>query len=152
MLCLKRQCHEIFCNFFHESNPFGSLKNNLNWFCWKIRFPDDIYEKHDSGQCDTASSHGSISFENPKKIVWLGAGKHCAELDSKHYHTGPSPTRCSITLRGVRLRALLDSFRFSDISISQLPTVSHCAKSDSAQAVSHCAESGNWNVRKSKIV
>ena len=32
-----------------------------------------------------------------------------------------------------------------------LRAVSHCDESNSTRVVSHCAKSGNWNVRKSKI-
>ena len=40
---LKRQCHEIFdLYFFHEWNPSGPLINRLKWFCFKIRFRQDI--------------------------------------------------------------------------------------------------------------
>ena len=80
-----------FLQFFFSSSIecIWSVINILKWFCWKIRFREDIHEICDSAQCDTA----------------------------------PSQTPRSITLRRVRLRA-----------------------------VSHCAESGNWNVRKSKIV
>ena len=42
--------------FFPEPNPFGSLINSLKWFRWKIRFREDIREKRDSTQCDTAPS------------------------------------------------------------------------------------------------
>ena len=54
---LKRQCHEIFyLYFFHELNPFGSLINRLKLFHWKIRFHEDIHEKRESVQCETALS------------------------------------------------------------------------------------------------
>ena len=38
------QCHEIFCIFFHESNPSGPLINSLKWFCWKICFREDLWQ------------------------------------------------------------------------------------------------------------
>ena len=50
---LKWQCHEIFCIFFHESNPSGPLINSLKWFPWKICFREDIHKKRDSTQCYT---------------------------------------------------------------------------------------------------
>ena len=43
LACLKWQCHKISWPFlFHESNPTGPLINSLEWFCWKIRFREDI--------------------------------------------------------------------------------------------------------------
>ena len=71
-----------------------------------------------------SKSHGNISFRksNNKKL-----------FDLVQANTARSPTRCSITLRGVQLRAVLDNFGFSDISISRLGTVWYCVESDSAQ-------------------
>ena len=95
---LKRQCHEIFCHFFvHESNPFGSLTNNLKWFHWNIRFREYIRKKRDSVQCDTAPSQEIEMSENPKlsntvqswtlrseilRQVYLRAVWYCAESNS----------------------------------------------------------------------
>ena len=41
---------------FHELKPSGPLKNRLKWFCFKIRFCEDIREKFDSAQANTARS------------------------------------------------------------------------------------------------
>ena len=48
-------------------------------------------------------------------------------------YTAQSPTWRSITLRRLRLRAVLDNFGFSDILISWLGAVWYCDESDSAQ-------------------
>ena len=67
-MIVKEAVSPDFLQFFfpHESNPFGSLINSLKWFCWKIRFREDIREKRDSAQCDTAPSREIEMSENPK--------------------------------------------------------------------------------------
>ena len=73
-----------------------------------------------------------------------------AKTAPKQYHTAGSPTRRSITLRGVRLHTVLDNVGFLDISISRLRQCDTARNRTRCSvilcgvrlgAVSHCAES-----------
>ena len=91
---LKVAVSQDFLQFFYELNPFRSLIISLKWFSCKIRFREDIREKRDSVQCDTALSQEIEMSKNPKLS-----------------NTAWSRTQCSFSLRQVKqfffLRKLL---------------------------------------------
>ena len=104
---------------------FGSVVNFICRLCAVLVIFDfwNIFEIVDP------KSPGNWSFQKSYQIVWLSAVSYCTESDSAQYHTAWSLTPRSIILHWVWLRAVLDNFGFSDISISGLCTVSHCTKS-----------------------